>query len=193
MTAMATPVRRPAPPKPSATLDRLIAHYRASVDEFVVRAQSVDDAHWNVPRAEGKWTPAQQAEHVGLAYGVIISDLERHEGFRVVVHGWKRWVIRFIYLPRILAGSFPTGARAPREVRPAAPTKSRAELLQQLRDNAERALELAVDVLAREPGRTCAHPYFGALSVRQMLIFASVHTLHHADFLPAAGPATHTA
>lgn len=186
MTTAAAPVRRSPPPKPTADLELLVAHNRASVEEFVARAEAVDPARWDLPRAEGKWTPAQEVEHVGLAFAVIIADLERNQGFRVVVHGWKRWIIRFIYLPRILAGSFPRGARAPREVRPAVPTKSRTELLQQLRENSEKALQLAVDVLAREPDRTCAHPYFGALSVRQMLVFASVHTLHHADFLPAA-------
>jgi len=186
MTTAAAPVRRQAPPKPAADLNLLIAHYRDSVEEFIARAEAVDVARWEQPRAEGKWTPAQEAEHVGLAFEVITRDLEGQQGFRLVLHGWKRLVIRFIFLPRILAGSFPVAARAPREVRPAVPTKSRAELLNQLRTNAEKALNLAVDVVAREPGRTCVHPYFGSLTVREMLVFASVHTLHHADFLPAA-------
>ena len=186
MTTAAAPTRRAAPPKPSADPSVLAAHWRASVDEFVARAEAVDAARWEQPRAEGKWTPAQEAEHVGLAFAVIASDLEQNQGFRVVVHGWKRWAIRLIFLPRILAGSFPVAARAPREVRPAVPTKSRGELLQQLRDNSEKALKLALDVLEREPNRTCAHPYFGSLTIRQMMVFASVHTLHHVDFLPPA-------
>ena len=178
--------QRARPPKPSAPLDVLVAFYRDAVREFIDRAEAVEAGRWETPRAEGKWTPAQEAEHVGLAYGVIVSDFEKGQGFKVIMFGWKRWLIRQLILPRIMRGHFPVAARAPREVRPAVPTKSRAELLQQLFDNSEKALALALDALSKEPNRTCAHPYFGALTIREMLVFASVHTWHHTDFLPAS-------
>lgn len=188
MTTAAAPVRRAAPPKPTASLDVLVAYYRAAVREFIGRADAIDAGRWEQPRAAGKWTPAQEAEHIGLAYGVIVSEFEKGQGFKVIMFGWKRWLIRLLILPRILRGHFPIAARAPREVRPAVPTKSQAELLEQLRANSERSLALALHALDKDPSRTCAHPYFGSLTVREMLVFASVHTLHHADFLPPARP-----
>ena len=184
MTPAAT--RRASPPKPNAPLDVLVAFYRDAVREFITRAEAVDPERWELPRAEGKWTPAQEAEHVGLAYGVIVADFEKGQGFKVIVFGWKRWLLRQLILPRIMRGHFPVAARAPREVRPAVPTKSRAELLRQLRDNSEKALTHALDALEKQPSRTCAHPYFGSLTIREMLVFASVHTWHHTDFLPVS-------
>jgi hypothetical protein len=51
-----------------ADVDVVIASHRRAVGAFVEAARAVPPSQWTTPRAPGKWSPGQVAEHVALAY-----------------------------------------------------------------------------------------------------------------------------
>src|SRR6185503_12925762 len=97
----------------------------------------------------------------------------------------RQIVSRLIGLTSILwFKRIPVAVRAPRAVRPDMVTTNAAELLATLRERTE-AFEAAFDQRWRtDPRRRMSHPLFGALSLDQGIRFVTVHTRHHAAFLP---------
>ena len=157
--------------------------HRRAVDACAAAIRAVAEAVWNTAREEKKWTPAQVAEHLAVSYDPLLSELEGGQGMRILVSWWKRRILRWKFLPSILAGKFPRGVPAPREIRPTstAPTPEAG---------ARRLSECAgifVDRFARAhaAGRAhLTHPYLGTLSGAEALRFLTSHVRHHGRQLP---------
>ena len=49
-------------------LETAIADNRIAVDEFIAKARGIDPAAWTASRGEGRWSPAQIAEHLAIVY-----------------------------------------------------------------------------------------------------------------------------
>ncbi len=160
--------------------EALIEDYTRSTREFVEGSAKIGDDAWLLPRAPGKWSPAQEVEHITLAHELLAQQLAGGPAMRVVVHGWRRLALRWAVLPWILrTGRFPRGARAPREARPSAAPASRRVLIERL----EKAATAVGGELAqggdRGFSRRLDHPYFGAMSVAHAVRLSAVHTRHH--------------
>lgn len=160
--------------------EALVEDYARSTREFVEGSAKIGDAAWTLPRAPGKWSPAQEVEHITLAHELLAQQLAGGPAMRVVVHGWRRLALRWVVLPWILrTGRFPRGARAPREARPSAAPAARRALIERL----EAAVTAVGGDLGRsgDPGfsRRLDHPYFGAMSVAHAVRLSAVHTRHH--------------
>lgn len=158
---------------------RLLARHRAAVTAYAARAHAIPLARWDQPRVPGKWSPAEETEHVRLAYQLMARACR--DGYRarpMVSRAWAR-LLRWTILPLIRTGRwFPEGARAPRETRPAAHPGSQDELIGALHAQAAE-FEGVVTVLAGNPGRTAFHPYFGDMSLHAILDMSVGHTRHH--------------
>jgi hypothetical protein len=165
---------------------RRIDDHRAAVLEFVTRASALNSAQWVTPRASGKWTPAQETRHVILAYESFVRDLTGGERSRLKGNPIRRLAYRWIGLSSILwFGRIPVAVRAPRVSRPPDDeAASAAELLPLLRRRAEEFDSCYATACEHEPARRIMHPFFGALSLDQAIRLMSVHTRHHAAFLP---------
>jgi uncharacterized damage-inducible protein DinB len=162
-----------------------LADHQASLREYIAKARGVSPDRWLTPRAEGKWTPAQETRHLVLAYDAFLRDLAGTGKMGLRGTPFKRRLWRLIWLTLLLwRKRLPVGARAAREARPEWETTGPDALLFEL--NA-RALELEA-ALSRawrdEPDRTLTHPYFGDLTLDQSLQMLTVHNRHHAAFLP---------
>jgi hypothetical protein len=182
-------------------LSALLDENSAAVRDFVQRAAAVPEAQWQRPRAPGKWTPAQEVEHVALSYELFAVELRGGCGMRVVTSRTRQLLLRGLALPYILrTGRFPGQPRAPRETRPtgterpagsgaigtAAPAAQpgRAELLERL-SAAVVSLEAALGPTdAAAANRRLTHAYFGPIPLKSALRLAAVHTRHHARNLP---------
>ena len=172
----------------ASRLAAALDEHAAAARDFAARAAAVPEAEWDRPRAPGKWSPAQEVEHVALAVETFAADLRGEPAMRVVVPPARRVVLRALVLPYILwAGRFPVAARAPRETRP---TRSegaaggKAELVGRLRA-AVRSLEAALGPAEQvDARRRVTHAYFGSLDLRRALRLSTVHTRHHARRLP---------
>jgi hypothetical protein len=163
----------------------LLDDHAASVREFVAKADRIDEARWLMPRAEGKWTPAQEARHLILAYDVLLRDA-RGTGRMQLRGNWLlRRIWRTIGLTSILRRKkIPVAVRAPREARPEWESGSAAELVPLFRARAEELQSVISGLQKNEPRRTFTHPFFGQIAIDQTLTFLAVHNRHHAAFLP---------
>ena len=157
-----------------------LAGYMDAAAAFRGGAAAIPADAWDQSRAEGKWSPAQETEHVVLSHELFLSQLNGGPPMRAIVTGWKLVALRWLALPWILrTGRFPRGARAPRESRPVAVGASREDLLGRM-DRAVRgvgeALASGDAVISRLRMR---HPYFGMMTVDQVLELSTLHTRHH--------------
>lgn len=165
--------------------ERLLTDHRAAAEEFAAKARTVDAAHWLVPRAEGKWTPAQEACHLILTYQALTRDLLEGKTMRLRGTAWKRRLWRIIGLTYVLrVGRLVRGVTAPREVRPMPERRGSARLIPVFLQRCAE-FESAVEFTrSTDPARMITHPMMGGLSLTQSLKFCAVHTRHHAKFLP---------
>lgn len=49
--------------------------HNTAAQELLSTAERVPAQKWLVPRAEGKWSPAEVVEHLNLAYDVFMREL----------------------------------------------------------------------------------------------------------------------
>lgn len=163
----------------------LLDDHAASVREYVTKAQRVDEGRWLVPRAEGKWTPAQETRHLILAYDAFLRDARGAGKMQLRGNRLKRAVWRLFGLTSILwRGKIPVAARAPRESRPDRETAPANELLPLYHTRSEEFVETIARLRKTEPARTFTHPYFGEIAIDETLRLVAVHNRHHARFLP---------
>lgn len=107
--------------------------------ETVSTAGRVPADKWLVPRAEGKWTPAEIVEHLNLAYDVLLRELAGGGGMAIRTKLWQRIMLRLTIMPKLLRGeAFPRGTRSPREIRPTTASPDQAAAIASLRDRASR-------------------------------------------------------
>ncbi len=158
----------------------LVDDHAAAVEQFVRAARPLGGERWTAPIAPGKWSPAEITAHLHESYAVLRDELAGKGGMRIVVPPLKRWVIRLIYVPRILrTGRFPAGARAPREVRPRVVEPDCETAIAALEELTGRFMaDLAERAAAGRVRLT--HAYFGRLPLHQTMQFLSTHTRHHA-------------
>ena len=164
-----------------------LAEHEAVLAEFLARVERVPAERWQVPVAPGKWSPAEEAYHVLLAYEFGLAALREGAVMKLRVSPWQARIARWLLLPYLLgSGKFPKGAAAPREVRPPsaeAHALSRPDLIERLRQVAGEAAREVRAADARRPPVQVVHAYFGALRPLPALRLMSAHTMHHARHL----------
>jgi hypothetical protein len=163
----------------------LTAEHTRAVAEFMSRARAVDAVQWITPRAAGKWTPSQEVRHLILTYSVFLRQLAGENPIRLRGTPMKRLVWRAIGLTSILwFKRIPVAVNAPREVRPDAELRPAEQLIPEL-ESLIATFGRAFDEAWRAPrSHQLTHPLFGALSLDQGVRILTVHTRHHAAFLP---------
>lgn len=154
------------------------------VAEYMTKLRSVPADRWHEPVAEGRWSPAEEALHLVLAYGIGISVSTGGTGMRMMASPARAWLLRTLVLPVVLrTRSFPRGAVAPREVRPTSldarglTQRALEARLLQVAASAAQALQAADE---RTPAPRLVHAYFGPLTPFTTLRILSAHTRHHA-------------
>ncbi len=168
---------------PRVRIEEAAALHSETIDEvvFVIAAQNL--ATWTTPRQPGKWSAAEIAEHLILSYEVGLRELDGGAGLALALSWWKRAALRWTVLPRILAGRFPRGAPAPREVRPRGAAVTPAVAVERLRAVADRFAARLQEEHAVRPVRL-THAYFGRLAAPEILKLLAVHARHHRAQLP---------
>jgi hypothetical protein len=171
--------------RPAQSMTQLLTDHAAAVRDFAARAAALSPDQWNVERAAGKWTPAQEMKHLALGYEAFVRDLRGGPSLRLKGRGWQRRLWRWRVLPRILErGLIPHGARAPREARPPDRPGDQSELLAELGAQVTQFEAAVMEMQLSQPRRRVTHPYFSALTLPQLVRFCTVHTRHHTAFLP---------
>ena len=175
-SASALGMDRPAT-EAKRSLDVEIEAHRAALLAFIATAEGVLPGHWNTPREQGKWSPAQVAEHLRLTCAALAAELAGQVGMRVRTKRWQQWFFRVAYLPRILReGRFPKGVQAVREIRPGTGPYDRDQHLAALRAEVEAFLE---SLPSAQSDAKLTHPFLGSLPLADGVCFATQHIRHH--------------
>jgi DinB superfamily len=160
--------------------ENLSADHRNAVEQFVATVRQLPPGSWSHPLAKGKWTPAEISSHLIASYRIMRTELGGGAGMALRLKPLQRWVLRRTVLPRILrSGSFPAGARAPRETRPVEVIQDLSTSLDILTAEANALVE-ELTARARTDRIRLTHAYFGGMSARQSLQLMAVHARHHA-------------
>jgi hypothetical protein len=164
--------------KDLAALARASAEHGQAIADCLSAIRGVETARWNEPARPGGWTRAEIAEHLAIAYGPPLSELDGGAGFAVRLPWWKRRLVRWKALPLIRRGGFPKGAPAPREIRPVATSADPEQAARRLADQAEAFLDRIASA-SRERRVRLTHAYFGKLSAHDVLTLLTSHAHHH--------------
>lgn len=158
----------------------LHAHHRA-VQEFLASARAVPPAEWNRPRAEGKWSPGQVAEHLVLAYEASRDVLHGRAPGPAAPRHLRPLMRAFLLRPVLWLRRFPSGSKSPAVLQPGASPAAAPVLLDRLQaaaatfeSDAVAARRAAVD-----------HPAFGRLPLVDLVRLQEIHTKHHHRQLPS--------
>jgi hypothetical protein len=127
----------------------------------------------------GKWSPAEIAQHLILAYAPAMSELGGGPGYERRLSPIMTRVARWVALGGILSGKrFPAGGKSPPEARPAGPFLPPAEAAERLR-SAAAAFERTICEAHRAGGGRITNAYFGSLTAPQALQLVAMHAEHH--------------
>jgi hypothetical protein len=162
-----------------------ISRHAESVGGFVAAAEAIEAGGWREPASEGKWSPAEIAQHLLQTYETLVRQIEGGEGLRIRTNGALRFVLRHTVLRRIMrTRRIPRGARAPRELAPREVEATREAALDRLREAAAR-FEQALLARSGDPKLALTHHIFGSFPAIEGIDFVAIHTEHHARQLEA--------
>lgn len=157
----------------------------AAAESLARTAENVDPQKWLVPRAPGKWTPAQVVDHLSRVYDVVTNEVEGGEGMKLRMTLPRRMFFRLMFLRRILRGGwFPEKAPAPYETRPGQGIADQSAAIAGFRS---RAAKFAAAVAkAHDSGRRVriTHAYFGTAPLDKATLLCARHIEHHQKQLP---------
>ena len=159
----------------------VVEEHQVALAAYLDRAARLSDAAWNAPWKPGKWSPAVITEHLSMTYRVFIGEVTGGPAMRLKLTPLRRRVLKMFMLPHMLFHrTFPRGAPAPREVRPAegAPLPARDQALAQMRELGER-FEREANRARAAGWQHVTHPFFGQIDLMRGMRLAAVHIEHH--------------
>jgi Protein of unknown function (DUF1569) len=158
-------------------LETAIAANRIAVDEFISKARAIDPSAWTTPRGEGRWSPAQIAEHLAIVYEynrkVVTGTAGK--GAPGFLQPFARW---FIVDRTLKAGRFTRKGRAPAIFQPSATPGPAADVLARL-TKAVSGFESDIRSGHPEGRHLVRHPFFGPLPTIDYLRLQAIHARHH--------------
>jgi hypothetical protein len=159
-------------------LEAALADNHAAVEEFIGTARAMNALQWTTPRAPGKWTPAQIAEHLAITYeyGVALAKGTPPGGGAPF---FIRPLIRWAFVnPTLKAGRFTRTGRTPRLFEPTAAPPAATVVLPRL-ETALASFEAAIRSGRPEARDALNHPFFGSVPTTDYLRLQSIHSRHH--------------
>jgi hypothetical protein len=150
------------------------------VVDVIAAAERISQERWMMPRAEGKWSPAEVVEHLNLAYDALLRDFAGEGGMKIRTKLWQRVLLRITLVPKLLRGApFPANARAPRETRPGVVNADKDAAIAGLRDRASKLDAAAADAMTSRRRVRLTHAYFGRSAVPEAILLCARHMQHH--------------
>jgi hypothetical protein len=162
-----------------------LAANRQAMANFLTTARSVANERWAEPIAPGKWSSAQIADHVAVAYEVAVRALKGEAGIRSAPR-LLRPVVRAVAFTGILRkGAFPEKSKGPRVFAPSSGHPG-FETTAARMETAVASLESQVRSMQSAARHTFEHPIFGRIGVADYVKFSELHAKHHEQQLRAA-------
>ena len=165
-----------------ADLDSAIAAQRRAAADFKTAALRVSDSLWNVPRAPGKWSPAQVTDHVGLSTRVAHDFMDEKPNMGNLPF-FLRPVLRYFFMRPVLKKGFPKKGKGPSIFAPAHDPMPRDQLCARI-DTEVAALEADARAMVNSGKVEFTHSFFGRMAVSDYVQFNALHFDHHREQLP---------
>ena len=159
---------------PAGDLPASLVESRAALQALMAACDKCGTA-WTTPRAPGKWSPSQIAEHVARALEESGKNIKGEPTAFPNLPALVRPLIRGLFFNRVLKKNAFIKGRTNRAMNPVAgpPTPADGRMrLQRAHDAFERA--------CRESPPRFVHSVFGDVSTAEYARFQALHTLHHA-------------
>lgn len=163
-------------------LETSLAAQRRVADAFKTAALGVSDSVWNVPRAPGKWSPAQVTDHVGVTTRVARDAVAMKSGMGSIP-AFLRPLVRALFLRPALKNGFPKKGKGPPIFAPAHAPMPRPDLIAKI-DSEVAAFDTETRALEKAGKRTFVHGFFGEVSLADYVMFNALHFDHHREQLP---------
>jgi hypothetical protein len=162
-------------------LETALRTHHQAMQAFLASVRAVPPAQWNRPRAEGKWSPGQIAEHLALSYEAS-SDVLRGRAPGPAAPRLLRPLLRtFLLQPVLWLRRFPLSSKSPPVLRPGASPAAASVLLDRLQ---AAAAAFESDAVAAQRD-AIDHPAFGRLPLVNLIRLQEIHTQHHRGHLPS--------
>lgn len=165
-------------------LEAALAAQRKAAEAFKATALAVPESVWKVPRAPGKWSPAQVVDHVGIASHVVVTVMQGR-GDVPKIPKFLRWLPRKTYFDPVLRKGFPKKSYTTKAFVPPAEPAPRAALVARLETEIA-AVEAEARAMAARGQASFDHTMFGTLAVADYVTFNTLHLDHHRTQLPGA-------
>jgi DinB superfamily len=164
---------------PPTSVPDAVEMNREAVADFVAAALSVPSSRWAEPRATGKWSPAQVAEHVAIVYELaaeIVNGTAAIPGRKPprFLYPFIRFLLRTIVLR---SGKFPK-LKTVGAFEPSTRVDDQQIVCRRLQ-GASNAFEQAAFHRVRTGPPVLNHPYYGRFGVDEFVRLQAYHTRHH--------------
>lgn len=167
-----------------ADLEAALKTQRVAADAFKAAALKVRESVWNVPRAPGKWSPAQVADHVGVTTKVARDAMDETAKIGGIPFFLRPLANRFFLQP-VLKKGFPKKGKGPASMAPAHDPMPRDQLCASI-DSEVAALEADARAMAKAGQTEFTHGFFGRVAVADYVMFNALPFDHHREQLPGA-------
>lgn len=159
----------------------IIAALRKNHEAFIACIQRSPAGQWNVSH-NGKWSPAQQLDHILRSVGPVHMAMGLPKWFLRLAFGKPTRAARTFdaliehYQEKLAAGGRASGRFVP----PATPTRSVEQMSAELRKLVEKLNKRVNSWSDKDLDPTpLPHPLLGKLTLREMLFFTIHHAEHH--------------
>jgi hypothetical protein len=166
-------------------LENAIAEHHTAVQEFLTTGRAMTAQQWAAPRAPGKWTPGQIAEHLAITYEYGIALAKGNPpGGRLPF--FIRPIVRRAFVnPTLKAGRFTRSGKTPKIFEPSTTPPAANVVLPRL-ETALSGFENAIQSGVPEARHTLRHPFFGKVPTTDYLRLQTIHAKHHHGQLAAS-------
>jgi len=155
---------------------------RSAVDEFITAAEKTGSA-WSVPRAPGKWSPAQLVEHVSRSIEESANEVVGAPSKFPTLPTFLRPLLRGLFFKRVLRKRAFPRAKTQGAFNPASGPATPADGRRRVEDALKRFDQACRAQAAKGPGMSST--LFGQVSIVDYATFQEIHTRHHRKQLPA--------
>ena len=163
-------------------LQAILADARSAYADFTTALGRVPAARWIVPRALGKWSPGQVAEHIAISLE-LADRVVRGLPLKSALPGVMRWVLRQFYVKPTLRNNAMKPGKTVSQFQPSA-TPDFEPTMKRL-DAAMMNFQGACVEAARAGKTAVEHPAFGTLSLVDYARLQVIHLRHHLAQVPA--------
>jgi hypothetical protein len=164
-------------------LTTTLAGTRAAMNDFISAAER-SGSTWTTPRALGKWSPSQVAEHLAIALEQSAKVASGMPSTFPTMPAPMRPLIRMLFFNRVVKNRVFPKSTGPKALAPGSglptPVLARVRL-----DAAVTQFNEACSAFAGS-GKRVRSSVFGAISAEDFARFQEVHIRHHCKQLPGA-------